>query len=185
MRSRAAALSAGAIVTAAALGTATALAARFQAAAGSVVSFRDLETWSRYDETMSRTERGLGLVLAGSGDMRLAFLVRFEGRSTSGPASYAVQGFRGSRTDPNAMPSTALKLTLDADTPRRAVIDLSSRVVAFPVGPGVLATSLSASLTDAERGKLATAQAIDAHVMGVEASLSPAQIRAVGRHFAR
>jgi hypothetical protein len=151
-----------------------------QIGAGVLASFKDLETWSRYDEAAQATERGLGLVLAGSGDTRLAFVARYRGRAASGrPETMAVQISRGARADPHAIPPIELKFTLDAGTPRQAVIDLSGRAVSYPVGAGVVPTSVTAPIAEAQLQRLAGAASIDVQVIGVGSSLAPAQLRAL------
>lgn len=160
---------------------------RAQFDAGSLASWKDLDVWTRYDETSRQTEMGLGLIPSGPfGSMRLSFESKLEGRRPSKPAtSVTVRIAPTALLNPNTIRAAVLRFEVDEKKKERIVIDLSPQLVSLDATPGSYISSASVLVTMDELNRLAIAETIKADVMGIAVEFNAAQIRALKAYAGR
>jgi hypothetical protein len=140
-------------------------------------TWKDRETWSRFDAAANETEIGLGLQ---PNSLALAFTARFPGKSPTPPASEViVKVAMGPNFNATVIRAVTFRVILDEGQPKLAVIDLSSRFVGNELMPTTNLRSGIARLTPAEYQRITRARGVRVDVLGAEVPLSKVQLDAM------
>jgi hypothetical protein len=174
-------VSVGLLIAALGLGLVEARTGAKQIGAGILSTTRDLETWSTYHDDSRMTEKGLGLILSGSGGTtKLSLSAQLEGRfPNKPPAMVRVRASADPRTNPNTLRTPALKFFVDAKEEKPWVLDLSSSMVPDDPAPGSNISDAVAQIKAADFVKLAQAKTIRANVFMVDVQFRPDQLKAL------
>jgi hypothetical protein len=149
-------------------------------------SWKDLETWTRYDATTNETEIGVGLQPAGgTGAVALAFTARVPGREVR-PVATEITAVvaMGPLFNPLVIRNPTLTFLYDVGKPQWLLLDLSPRFLGNELTPTTRLTSGIARMTPDEFRAIAGARALRANILGAEVSFSKAHLDAL-RAFAR
>jgi hypothetical protein len=148
--------------------------------------WKDLETWTRYNETTRTTEVGLGLQPGGpTGAVAMAFTANFPGRTPAPPATEVTALVSmGYLASPNVIRNAVLTFLLDEGLSKWTALDLSPRFVGDELPPTTNLRSGLARMTPEEYQRVTRARAVKVNVMGTEVTLSRAQLDAM-RAYAR
>jgi hypothetical protein len=140
-------------------------------------TWKDLETWSRFNATANETEIGLGLQPSG---LSLAFTAIFPGKSPKPPASEIIIKLA---LDPNynstVIRDPRLTFVLDEGQPKLAVLDLSGRFLGNELIPTINLRSGIARMTPAEFQRLTRARGIKVNILNSLVELSKVQLDAM------
>jgi hypothetical protein len=149
-------------------------------------SWKDLETWTRYDETTRETEAGLGLQPPGpTGAVALAFTARVPGRTVRPVATQVtVVVAMGALFNSTVIRNPTLTFLIDEGQPKWSLIDLSPRFIGNELAPTTRLTSGIARISPDEYLRLTRAKGTRANILGAEIVFSRAQLDAM-RAFAR
>ena len=147
-------------------------------------TWRDLETWSRFDGK-SGTETGLGLQLDHPAGISMAFTVRRPGKSPTAPADeVSVLVAMGPRFIGTEFPNPLLIFMLDEGKPKWTTIDLSSQFIPNEVPPTKELKSGIARMSAEDFRRIVRARAVKTRVLANDATISRAQLDAM-RAFAK
>lgn len=149
-------------------------------------SWKDLETWARYDSTTNETEIGLGLQPAGAtGAVALAFTARVPGREVR-PVATEITAMvaMGPLFNSNVIRNPTLTFLYDVGKREWVLLDLSPRFIGNELAPTTRLTSGIARMSPAEFRAIAGARALRANILGAEVSFSKPQLDAL-RAFGR
>ncbi len=178
----------GALVVVAVATAATSVRAHAapQIRAGVLATWKDMDTWSSYIEDGRQTEKGLGLVLGGSGgETRVSFVARLEGRyPNKPPKAVAVEGAVDPHINPNTLRTPTLRFLISAGAEKSKTMDLSGRMTVDNPAPGAMVNDAVAQITPKEFSALAFAKSVRANVFMVDVEFRPDQLRALDA-FAR
>ncbi len=187
----------GVVVAAVVVSTIGASAGARQIRAGVLATWKDMETWTLYHDDTRETEKGLGLILSGSGgEMRLSFSSRLAGRFPNKPPStVAIEAAADPMGNPNTLRNPTLRFLVTpgeddkkpADQKRMVdekptVLELSDRMVVDNPAPGAVVNDAVARLKSDEFESIAWAKAVKAHIFTVDVEFSAAQLKALQKY---
>jgi hypothetical protein len=158
-----------------------------QRSAVSVVpTWKNLETWSRFDAANKETEVGLGLQPPdNTGGASIAFWVKLPGKGDAAPANQVfVSATLGPNVSPYEIRGPSMTFLLDEGKPKWTALDLTGRAVSDEQVPSYSIRSSIARMTPDEFLQLTRARAIKANMLRTELTLTSQQIDAL-RAFAR
>jgi hypothetical protein len=188
---------AGIIVAAVAVSTIGVPLGARQIRAGVLATWKDGETWTQYHDDTRETEKGLGLILGGSGgQMRLSFVARLAGRFPNKPPStVAIEAAADPMGNPNTLRNPTLRFLVtpapDDKAPpdqkrmvdeKPVVLELSDRMIVDNPAPGAMVNDAVARLKPEEFEAIAYAKAVKAHIFMVDVEFSAAQLKALQKY---
>jgi hypothetical protein len=168
-----------------------------QIRAGVLATWKDGETWTQYHDDTRETEKGLGLILGGSGgQMRLSFVARLAGRFPNKPPSaVAMEAAADPMGNPNTLRNPTLRFLVTPapdekqppDQQRMAdekpiVLELTDRMVVDNPAPGAMVNDAVARLKPEEFQAIAYAKTVKAHIFMVDVEISAAQLKALQKY---
>jgi hypothetical protein len=143
-------------------------------------TWKNLETWSRFNATANETEIGLGLHSGGSGPLSVAFTATFPGKSPRPPAAGIVVKVALSPSfNPNVVPDPRVTFILDEGLPKLTVLDISASFLGNEVIPTTNLRTGVARMTPAEYQRLTRARGVKATILGATMEFSKVQLDAM------
>ena len=155
-----------------------------QISAGILATWKDLDTWTNYHDDSRETEKGLGLILGGSGgEMRLGFSARLAGRfPNKPPAVIRVEASADPRSNPNTLRWPALRFHLDEHTDHPLLIDLSDRMTVDNPAPGAMVNNSVAQMTPDDLLALLDAKTVSVNIFQVDVAFREDQLKALAKY---
>ncbi len=155
-----------------------------QIRAGALATWKNLETWTQYHDDTRETEKGIGLILSGSGgQMRLSFSARLAGRfPNKPPASVFLEAAADPMANPNTLRSQTLQFMITSPDDKHSALDLSTRMVVDNPAAGAMLNDAVAKLKPEEFGSIAWAKAVKANIFMVNVEFVPEQLRALQKY---
>lgn len=146
-------------------------------------TWKDLETWNRFDAVADETEIGLGLHVATSS---MAFRARFPGkRTTPPPKEITILIAMHPNFMATAIEGPKLMFFLDEGQPKLTALDLSGRFIGNQHGPTIELRFGNAGIAPEELRRLSRARALKTQVLGVNGAFSRAQLDALRAYVKR
>src|SRR5262245_41232179 len=164
------------LVSAVVIGTATVVVAQTQEIRP---TWKNLETWSRYDAKANQTEIGLGLHPNGTtgGSLSVAFTATFPGKSPKPPApEILVRVVLGPNYDSSVIRDTKFAFVLDEGLPKLTVLNISGSFLGNELIPTTNLRSGIARMTPAEYQRVTRARSVKLIALSSEANFSKVQL---------